>query len=468
MSDGPDPVSRWLDADVELLQAPSGSFDRIWRRARRRKAMRTAAAAAGAVLVIAAVAVTPQLISAAGTGHGPAAISSPTFTGRTSHSPSATSGRNGGTSGVAGPALSSGDSGHAPAPGFRPTSVTFVGPDTGAVLGQALGHCPGGSCTSVAGTTSYGRSWFGIGAPDAGSPHSASGASQIRFLDQANGWAFGPALYATHDGGAAWTRVTGLPAGSVIDLATVNDRVFAVLATCTGSGTSYATGCTSFAIISAPARGTANRWTLVPGASAHLPVRPGGLQLTTNRAYLLAAGEILAGPLNGGAWHRVRPSAASAPPCLTAGASGTTGQGATGSGQPAAFLAPTVNEVFTYCARALPGRSGAAGLYGSADGGTTWTLLGPAVESGAPTSLAVAPDGALVLATADGLYYSTTATGRLSWHRGSLAKPAPPGGFTFVGMTTDSQGVAVPADAAAQEIFTTTDGGVTWQARPIR
>ena len=38
----------------------------------------------------------------------------------------------------------------------------------------------------------------------------------------------------------------------------------------------------------------------------------------------------------------------------------------------------------------------------------------------------------------------------------------PAGGFTFVGMTTNTQGVAIPADAAAGTVWFTFDGGETW------
>ena len=44
---------------------------------------------------------------------------------------------------------------------------------------------------------------------------------------------------------------------------------------------------------------------------------------------------------------------------------------------------------------------------------------------------------------------------------------APAGGFSYVGMTTDSQGVAVPADASAGAVWFTFDGGKTWRPSAI-
>jgi len=34
-------------------------------------------------------------------------------------------------------------------------------------------------------------------------------------------------------------------------------------------------------------------------------------------------------------------------------------------------------------------------------------------------------------------------------------------------MTSPADGVALPADASLHEVFITTDGGRTWQARPV-
>jgi len=70
----------------------------------------------------------------------------------------------------------------------------------------------------------------------------------------------------------------------------------------------------------------------------------------------------------------------------------------------------------------------------------------------------------LVLATSSGLYYSRDLK---TWSAAQVTG-MPAGGFSFVGMTNTQQGVAVPDDRMAHEIFTTSDGGVTWLASPIR
>lgn len=64
---------------------------------------------------------------------------------------------------------------------------------------------------------------MGIPAPKA--PFSVnwdSGVRKVRLADANNGWAFGPDLWATHDGGAQWARITlpgVLPPPNVSDLA---------------------------------------------------------------------------------------------------------------------------------------------------------------------------------------------------------------------------------------------------------
>src|SRR4029077_7837226 len=78
-------------------------------------------------------------------------------------------------------------------PNFAATSVTFVRPGTGYVLGQARtrGECSGpdpGISTSLAGTTDAGRTWHGVPAPVTGPPPGAAGGSQARVFDATDGW----------------------------------------------------------------------------------------------------------------------------------------------------------------------------------------------------------------------------------------------------------------------------------------
>jgi photosystem II stability/assembly factor-like uncharacterized protein len=89
-----------------------------------------------------------------------------------------------------------------------------------------------------------------------------------------------------------------------------------------------------------------------------------------------------------------------------------------------------------------------------------WRPRGTVAAAGGATSLASSPSGQLVLATRAGLYFRPL--GARTWRPATLQGKASSIGFTFVGMTTDSNGVAVPAGHAAHEIFITRDGGRTW------
>ena len=43
-----------------------------------------------------------------------------------------------------------------------------------------------------------------------------------------------------------------------------------------------------------------------------------------------------------------------------------------------------------------------------------------------------------------------------------------PGGYSFVGMTTSDQGVAVPANVSLRAVWFTYDGGAHWLESPVR
>ena len=165
MADRRDDLDSWLDGRIEPLPPPPGTFGLIKRRARRRK-YRRLAITAGAAAVIAAAAVTvPQVVNlpvlspatatrAASGSSFPAAAAIPARASSSLQSAAA--------SPVTVP-------GPVPAD-FEPTSATFIGTDTGWVIGQAgtPGQCATAYCTSVARTGDAGKTWSGAPAPLAG------------------------------------------------------------------------------------------------------------------------------------------------------------------------------------------------------------------------------------------------------------------------------------------------------------
>ena len=484
-----DDIDSWLDADVQPLPPAPGTFERLARQARRRKARRAIASAAGAAVIVAGLAITPRV---AGTllHHPPSQAPDSVAAGQTSpagRSASPTPPKphpSRGTTAVhsATPvptpvsSLSPAGSG-APVPAnFQPTSVTFIGTHTGAVIGQAgtPGNCGGpvaADCTSLAGTSDYGQTWYGVSAPVTGAPDGPAGVSELRFLDAHDGWAFGPELWVTHDGGGTWTqentrglRVTGLE--------TAGNLAFALFARCADGGADFAAHCTSFRLMSSSA--ASGGWSRVPGATSDLSLPPNmagqpasaSLVLAagpvTNPAagtgYLLApSGTVLSGPLTGAPW-----TVAGQVPCRSAVTPP--------AGPPApAVLAAGSNELFAACTSAAAGGGYVKTVYASADGGKTWPQAGAVHGPGIATSLAAAQGNLVVLATTTCIDASTD--GGSTWQQvyGSPQGAAPGRhGFSYIGMTDQQHGVAVPADPSLHEVFTTVNGGKTWRPSVIR
>jgi hypothetical protein len=468
MHDHRDPVDTWLDAEITPLAPAPGTFERINQRARRRKAGRVLTAAAGAAVVVAAVFAAPPIVSSL---RGPASSSgrpSASDTGAALNRPRSTGSPGSQASASVPPvssALSAAGSGIPVPANFQPTSVTFIGPHVGAVIGQAgsPGHCATSYCTSLAGTSDYGASWYGVSAPVTGPPDGSAGVGQIRFLDIRDGWAFGPALWVTHSGGASWTQENTF-GQRVMDLETAGDRAFALLATCSGTGPDYAADCTSVSLYSSAVG--SDQWTQVPGSTASMSVQPAGSQpsaaslvLTGDRGYLLApSGELLSGPLTGAAWtvaDQVLPCQPGPP-----GPAGQPGAALLGADSAGPVLVCTSGaQEF----QASGSQSGS--VFQSSDGGQQWSATGtPPAAGGTAVSLAAQAGGLLLLATAGGIYRS--GNGGSTWGQ-VQASPADAAagqtGFSYVGMTSASSGVALPADPGLHEVFTTGNGGRSWQ-----
>jgi hypothetical protein len=472
-----DRVDAWLNAEVEPLAPPPGTFGRIRRRARRRKAGRALMSGAGVVIVIAAAVAVPRIVPTLLHSHNAprrAVADGPTPSVRPSPPPAAHESVNASASPAATQPQTSaltpvGSSGQPVPSNFQPTSVTFISQDTGAVIGQAgtPGHCgpPNPSiCTSLAGTSTYGTTWYGVSAPVTGAPDGSSGVGQLRFLNYRDGWAFGPELWVTHDGGAHWSQeqTYGM---RVTDLETSDGQAFAIFASCTGAGADYAAHCSSFSLYSSPAE--SDSWQRVPVAGTGLH-RPGSASLVISggSGYLLApSGELLSGPLTGAGWS------VASPPVVSRHVRCLPGAPAAGGQPTGTLLAGGPAELVLVCTSATSraGDSQAKLLVESKDGGAHWSAVSAAPRAGIATSLAiVAQVNLVVLATDAGIYRSTNGGG--SWQ---LTQPAPGGaaagqaGFSYVGMTSATKGVALPADASLHEVYVTTDGGGSWVAQPV-
>jgi hypothetical protein len=466
VTDPRDQLDDWLGTDVTPLRPPPGTLNRIRRRARQRKTRQVVVASAACAIVLGAVVAAPQIAAGLLTGGKRPPVASNGSSPRIQAPRAQPTGGGGGETQTAGviqqqqrSTLSVTTSGTVPPDHFRPTSVTFVGNGrgglVGAVIGQAGPPCATSNCTSLAGTSDYGASWYGVSAPLAPGPSGASGVSQLRFANLRDGWAFGPALYETTGGGWPWQPVS--TAGQrVLDLEAAGQDALAIFATCSGSGTEYAADCTSFALYQGTAGAAAFTPVELPAGYQHMSTAQpssAGLIIWAGTGYLLTpSGAVLSGPVTGGAWTLDGDA-----PC----APGAAQPGGAPSG---AQLTAGPQQLLLTC----PAEAGVAGdqvaLYTSATG-ASWQLIGPAPVSGTPVSLASGASGQVVLATTAGLYFS--ADGGTTWHAAGLGGTAPAGGFSYVGMTTATQGVAVPADASLGEVYVTADGGRTWTPSPI-
>jgi hypothetical protein len=475
VTDPRDEVDRWLDGEVTPLHPRPGALETIRHRARRRKRRQALAVGAACAVVIAVGVSTPHFILGR-PGHTspyrpPVAV--------TQNAPQVNASSSAATRGSTGPdtsgtlqlrqrtTLTAGTSGTVPPPSFRPTSVTVVGTGdgglVGAVIGQAgtPGQCATAYCTSLAGTSDYGKSWYGVSAPVTSGPDGDDGVSQVRFANLRDGWAFGPALWETAGGGWPWHQEDTF-GQRVIDVEAAGARAFAVFGTCTGTGADYTADCTSFALYTSIAGSMTWTPVAVPAPFRHMNSASSAAPLLVlsggTTGYLLTpSGALLSGPVTGGRWHK-----AAQAPC----APGPADDSQDSPQHPGAQLAAGPKLLLT-CGSSGQGQPT---LYVSADG-TSWQNAGAVQASGASstsvaTSLASAAPGQVVLATTAGILYS--ADEGTTWHAARLpAGTAPAGGFTYVGMTNATQGVAVPADAQASEIFVTRDGGKTWAASPI-
>src|SRR5215471_16365219 len=442
MDEPRDDIDTWLETRVTPLQPHPGTFEQIRRRARRRKAGRAALTAAGAVVVLAGAITVPRLILNGPVGSTPIAQTGPTTPAQRSST----------------------------GPG-KPTGTGTKRPDHQSATPTPAAPPPGPpkayDCTSVAITNDRGRTWHGSPAPVTSAPNGGTGAGQIRSLNGVSAWAFGPQLYATHDGGHTWAHIPthGM---RVTDLETVAGIVYAVWAKCTSTGADFAAGCTTFSLYSSPAGH--DDWSPVPGATGLQASggAPGSAQLVLTGAsgYLMTpSGQLFGGPVTRPAGWRMVTTTAGAPMTLQC----VPGAAETGGHPLQAMLASTGPGLVLLCAGQASGNQQAKTLYYSADGGQSWTPAGSAPARGIAMSLSGTPTGPVLVSTGSGIDFSTNApgaSGALTWRTARGATAA--GGYSFVGMTTSLQGVAVPANVNLNAVWFTYDGGAHWAESPVR
>jgi hypothetical protein len=250
--------------------------------------------------------------------------------------------------------------------------------------------------------------------------------SEIRFADTLDGWAYGPALYATHDGAANWARVN--VGGSVVALETAGGYVDAVVSSCPPPtechGTlrleqARATGGPFTTLLSGPAGQVgsvdAPELTLQPPAGFVIL----GHGASPDIAWLDATADLS----NPHGWNRFPD------PCAGTGFALTS------------MVAPTSTVLSSLCSG--NGAMGSSTKLAVVTENGHARVTGRAPLPGAGGTLAATSTGTLVIASASGaswLYRSTD-----GGHTWATALDYPDGGIGFndLGFTTDTQGIVI-------------------------
>lgn len=346
--------------------------------------------------------------------------------------------------------------GPAPVPdGFRAQSASWTSPTRGWVLGTA--SVDGSGPSPVIRTVDGGRRWATVGTvPDRLAPPGEPGVTELRFADAHHGWAFGPSLHATHDGGRTW-RPAALPGGGqqVIALEANAQVVYAVVSPCAIGTPPYE--CTQPSTVWRAPAGPRPAWEQVP---VELPVVfQASIALHRRVAYVTAtqgppAPDLFYATTDGRHWS-ARPT-----PCRN-----DEGEGLVD------VAAISAREVALLCIGDPGWSQSVKRVLRSADTGLTVTPAGTAPLEGIHAQLAAGPDGRLLLASASsGSWLYLNAAGEqwttvlaLGDHGADWNSP------TF---TTATTGFVIHAPAAwangAGTLLTTDDGGQTWVPVPFR
>jgi hypothetical protein len=278
-----------------------------------------------------------------------------------------------------------------------------------------------------------------------------SGVATIRFANLKDGWAYGAELWATHDGGSSWKRVSlpgAVPGSQIMALEAKSGTVHAVVQGANAK----------FLIETSPAGG--DDWT---PAATELPIGAGpdptvqivlwgptGWVLENDRT-------VVAGARLAGTWEPWQP------PCLT-------------TGGPAALTASSPTDLAVVCDENIWGGAGPIRErgYASSDGGSSFQALPaqpPAVVGSSAIVTSPGPRTLVLAAYTQGggaPVLVATFDGGATW--GSVAQYPGPGRWLELGFTSPTQGVAVTYQSAGQNgtLRMTYDGGHTWNAVTFR
>jgi len=307
-------------------------------------------------------------------------------------------------------------------------------------------------------TLDGGAHWVGLPAPRAAltlvetaSSATTANVSRIRFADPSNGWAYGPGLWATHDGARSWHQVP--IAGRVISLEAAAGQADLVASPCQPG-----TPCPGIALLQSPAGSDS----FVPVARQSTAGRDiGALALHPPAGFAAlgatAASSGLGGPTTVQATadtHTWRPFP---DPCRV-----------TQQLSLSSVAAADARTLFTLCSGEGAAGSTAKQVVATTDGRSA--VVGAPSRVGDGGQLAAATSSTLLLAASSAASWLERSTdgGR---HWATVTQYNDGGaGFVDLGFTTASQGVVIhgkPETATTQpgqvdELLATRDAGSTW------
>jgi len=325
--------------------------------------------------------------------------------------------------------------------GFAPVSVTFTSPDDGWVLGTA--PCASAPCTSIVRTTDGGHTWVGIPAPRAtltdDAQETATSISELRFADPLDGWAFGPGMWATHDGGATWHAVTFPGMSSDAEVSDVEASDGFVQAAVLDDA--------SVRILTSPVSSDSWRGAAVSLQIGAGPVPQVQIVLQGSVGWLIEVDRVVVdgARLVSGQWQ------AWTPPCASAVG-------------PAVMSAFSTSGLVAACDVGLWSTPAGEHLYDSSDGGASFVETGAAAPARPGTTAGVATPTAdsVVLAAGSDLLRSINAG-----HSWTTVFSGTGSAWSDLGFTTAAQGVAIegaPGTGTPTRLLMTFDGGASWAA----
>ena len=343
-------------------------------------------------------------------------------------------------------------------PQLAPLSASFISATTGWLLGQSPCGNEMNGCHALLlrKTSDGGRSWRTLPKPPipaAGSGLALTDTTAVNGIVFANarvGWAYGPGLYITRDGGMTWRRIRiGAP---VQGLAYGHGRVLAAVGSCKSPD---GRSCRFRVLASAP---QSDSWQRLPGSGLSGWSSPASLLIVGRMAYAYTVSAatlktvLLTGPADGSAaWHQIQS------PCLR--------------GWSMALASSPGGWLLAGCGSEPGAGEQLKTAYLSRDGGRTWRRLANPPASGYLADASMTAGGTIFLSGGRMDIYISRDRGR-SWHTSPSLDSAAGmanAGFTLAAVTTGNRtGFAYQSGVYRNQIWITTNRGLTWTPVTVR